>query len=83
MSWYNLEDTRGDDPANWDCCDEHERVFWKGDSCPDCDAENEEANRIASEWDAKVAADEEAASRQIEAEENERTEREDSYDISY
>lgn len=24
------------DPANWDCCDEHETVFLKGNPCPKC-----------------------------------------------
>jgi hypothetical protein len=24
------------DPANWDCCDEHEMVFRKGSECPKC-----------------------------------------------
>lgn len=27
------------DPANWDCCDEHETVFRKGDACPKCEPE--------------------------------------------
>jgi len=42
-------------------------------------AEDEECARIEAEWDAKVAADEEAVARRVEAEENERTEREDAY----
>jgi len=29
----------GNDPANWDCCDEHETVFWKGTPCPKCEPE--------------------------------------------
>lgn len=29
------------DPANWDCCDEHETVFRKGDECPKCEPEPE------------------------------------------
>lgn len=27
------------DPANWDCCDEHDTVFWKGTPCPKCEPE--------------------------------------------
>ncbi|MCU1318108.1 MAG: hypothetical protein JWN63_3430 [Candidatus Acidoferrum typicum] len=32
----------GNDPANWDCCDEHETVFWKGTPCPKCEPEPEQ-----------------------------------------
>lgn len=34
-----FEDPRDMDPANWDCCDEHETVFRKGDACPKCEPE--------------------------------------------
>lgn len=34
-----FEDPRDMDPANWDCCDEHETTFRKGDACPKCDQE--------------------------------------------
>ena len=31
-----FEDPSGEDPANWDCCDEHETVFRKGAACDKC-----------------------------------------------
>ena len=34
-----FEDPRDMDPANWDCCDEHQTVFRKGDECPKCEPE--------------------------------------------
>ncbi len=34
-----LDPDPDNDPANWDCCDEHETVFRKGDACPKCETE--------------------------------------------
>lgn len=28
--------TDPNDPANWDCCDEHETAFPRGEACPGC-----------------------------------------------
>jgi len=41
MSFYARPD-EDMDPANFDCCDEHETVFRKGEPCPKCEAEPEE-----------------------------------------
>lgn len=35
------EDFDAQDLANWDCCDEHETVFPKGQACPKCEDEPE------------------------------------------
>lgn len=73
----SFEDPSGSDPANWDCCDEHQTVFWKGDSCEQCEAERAQAEEWDREYSAKIEAQEIAEAQRIEAEENERTERED------
>lgn len=39
------------DPANWDCCDEHETVFWKGDVCPKCEPEPTERKRLDARYE--------------------------------